>query len=82
MQEISYFDSTVFRGLMEMEEESNIAYKEGPGKVKRAKQTSYYKSLSGNWSRGLFHGRKNTIKINLDVFPRDYLSAYPNAKSL
>lgn len=29
LQEISYFDGTVFRGQMSIEEESNIAYKDG-----------------------------------------------------
>lgn len=79
LQEISYFDGTIFRGAMDIEEETNIAYKEGNGKMIRGCTNSYYTVLKGTWSRGLFHGKKNTIQMNLSVFPKGYLFDYPQA---
>jgi len=35
LQEIKYFDGTCFRGIMAIDEESNIAYKNGLGKMTR-----------------------------------------------
>lgn len=35
MHEILYFDGTNFVGEMDIEEESNFAFKEGQGKLKR-----------------------------------------------
>ena len=67
---------------MEIDEESNIAYKEGPGKITRGRNTCYYRVLKGNWLRGLFHGRQNKIVMNLAVFPKGYLTTNPTAKAL
>jgi hypothetical protein len=32
---VLYFDGTVYEGEMDIDEESNFAFKEGPGKLKR-----------------------------------------------
>lgn len=67
---------------MQIEEESNIAYKDGQGKMIRGGDTCYYQSMKGQWSKGLFHGKKNYVTMNLDIFPKGYLLNYPKAKQL
>ena len=42
MHEILYFDGTNFVGEMDIEEESNFAFKEGQGKLKRGNFHQYY----------------------------------------
>lgn len=42
LQEVTYFDQTLFRGLMGIDEESNIAFKDGYGKLVRGSSSSYY----------------------------------------
>jgi hypothetical protein len=42
MQEVLYFDGSVFKGVMDIEEESNLAFKQGPGTLRRGTLHSYY----------------------------------------
>ena len=72
LQEVTYFDQTVFRGQMGIEEESNIAFKDGFGKLVRGTSTSYYQSIKGQWTRGMVHGKRIKTVCNLDVFPKGY----------
>ena len=83
MQKVLYFDGTVFKGEMDIDEESNFAFKEGPGKLKRGGQHSYYTLIKGVWSRGVLHGKRIEYTFNLKIFPKGYyINTYPKAVSL
>jgi hypothetical protein len=83
MNEILYFDGTIFVGEMDVNEESNFAFKDGPGVLKRGTTNSYLTFIKGLWSRGMLHGKKVEFNFNLKVFPKGYYSsAMPKAQSL
>ena len=74
IQELEYFDGTIFRGEMERDDESLFMFKEGMGYIVRPKDSnfSYYESLKGNWVRGMLHGKRIEWVLNLNVFPKGY----------
>ena len=39
---------------------------------------SYYKQITGSWSRGILHSKRTEMRTNLDVFPIGYLQNYKN----
>ena len=67
---------------MGIDEESNIAFKEGFGKLVRGTPSSYYLSIKGTWARGMIHGKRTKTLCNLNVFPRGYYQGSKNVKSL
>ena len=67
---------------MAIDEESNLAFKEGVGKLVRGYNSSYFLSMKGTWSRGIQHGKRIKMVCNLDVFPKGYLSNRKNVKNL
>jgi hypothetical protein len=72
-QEVLFFDGTTYQGDMGIEEESNLAYKEGQGRLKRGNDSlCFYTQLKGGWSRGMLHGRRIEMTLNPNTFPRGY----------
>jgi hypothetical protein len=58
---------------MGIEEESNLAYKEGQGRLRRGKDNlCFYNQLKGGWSRGMLHGKRIVMTLNPEIFPRGY----------
>ncbi len=70
-------DLSTFRGKVFQDEETRFIYKEGTGQlvrtVKGERNFCYYKRITGNWSRGILHGKRIEYDLNLDVFPKGYL---------
>ena len=75
IQEINYIDKSVFRGEVVRDEETRFMYKEGQGRLIRNSERNYcyYKQMMGHWSRGIIHGKRTEIQMNLSVFPSGYL---------
>ena len=75
LQEIKYLDSTIFRGEVELDDETRCMFKEGQGRLVRPLEHnySYYKQITGSWSRGILHSKRTEMRTNLDVFPIGYL---------
>jgi hypothetical protein len=83
LNEILYFDGTLFVGEMDVDEESNLAFKDGPGVLKRGTSLSYLTSVKGRWSRGMLHGKNVEFNFNLKLFPKGYYSnTAPKAESV
>ena len=78
LQEVKYIDSTTFRGEAVIDEETHCMYKEGQGRLLRSVDQNYcyYKQITGTWSRGILHGKRTELRMNLDVFPKGYLENY------
>jgi hypothetical protein len=74
VQALEYLDGTIFKGEMECDEESLLKFKEGIGYILRPKDSnfSYYQSIKGNWVRGMMHGKRNELVLNMKVFPKGY----------
>ena len=55
-------------------------FKEGQGRLVRPLEHnySYYKQITGSWSRGILHSKRTEMRTNLDVFPIGYLQNYKN----
>jgi len=67
------------------DEESQFLYRDGPGTLTRPlnENYSYFKSISGYYSRGILHCKRAETKMNMKIFPRGYFKglSYP-VKSL
>ena len=78
LQEVKYKDSSIFRGQVFLDEETQLIYKEGQGRLDRETTVSqnlcFYNQIIGNWSRGILHGKRLEFRMNMNDIPAGYYS--------